>query len=66
MMNWNSEGYVLSVRKHGETSAIIDVLTSDYGRHLGLVRGGISRKIRPILQPGTKINVEWSARLSEH
>ena len=43
-MNWNSEGYVLSVRKHGETSAIIDVLTPDYGRHLGLVRGGISRK----------------------
>ena len=66
MMNWNSEGYVLSVRKHGETSAIIDVLTPDYGRHLGLVRGGISRKIRPILQPGNKINVEWSARLSEH
>ena len=65
-MNWNSEGYVLSVRKHGETSAIIDVLTPDYGRHLGLVRGGISRKIRPILQPGNKINVEWSARLSEH
>ena len=65
-MNWNSEGYVLSVRKHGETSAIIDVLTSDYGRHLGLVRGGISRKIRPILQPGNKINVEWNARLSEH
>ncbi|MDA8997043.1 DNA repair protein RecO [Hellea sp.] len=65
-MNWNSEGYVLSVRKHGETSAIIDVLTPDYGRHLGLVRGGISRKIRPVLQPGNKINVEWNARLSEH
>ena len=60
-MNWNSEGYVLSVRKHGETSAIIDVLTPDYGRHLGLVRGGISRKIRPVLQPGNKINVEWNA-----
>jgi len=65
-MDWSGEGYVLSVRKHGETSAIIDVFSREKGRHLGLVRGGVSRKLRPILQPGNKLQLEWRARLSEH
>ncbi len=65
-MDWTGEGYVLSVKKHGETSAIIEVFTRDHGRHLGLVRGGVSRKLRPVLQPGNKIKLEWRARLSEH
>ena len=65
-MDWESEGYVLSVKRHGETSAIIDVFTPDHGRHLGLVRGGVSRRMRPVLQPGNKIKVEWRGRLSEH
>jgi len=65
-MEWTSDGIVLSVRKHGETSAIVDVLTPDHGRHLGLVRGGVGRRMRPVLQPGNVINVTWRARLSEH
>lgn len=65
-MEWQSEGVIVSVRKHGETSAIIDVLTRDRGRHAGVVRGGASRKMSPILQPGTQISVEWRARLEEH
>ena len=65
-MDWESEGYVLSVKKHGETSAIIDVFTPDKGRHLGLVRGGVSRRSRPVLQPGNKVKVVWRGRLSEH
>lgn len=65
-MDWQSEGYVLSVRKHGETSAIIDVLTRDKGRHAGLVRGGVGRKLRPVLQPGNKVQLSWQARLSDH
>jgi len=65
-MDWSSEGYILSVRKHGETSAIIDVFTPDHGRHLGLVRGGVSRKARPTLQPGNNFTVEpLSARAAE-
>ena len=65
-MDWVGVGYILSVKKHGETSAIIDVLTRDNGRHAGLVRGGVGRKLRPVLQPGNKVQVEWRARLSEH
>lgn len=65
-MNWSGEGYVLSSRKHGETSAIIEVFTRDRGRHMGLVRGGVGRRMRPVLQAGNKVKLDWTARLSEH
>ncbi len=65
-MEWRDEGTVLSVRKHGETSAIIEVFTPEHGRHAGVVRGGVSRKIAPILQPGAQLDLAWRARLDEH
>jgi DNA repair protein RecO (recombination protein O) len=65
-MQWSDEGIVLSSRTHGETSAIVELLTQAHGRHLGLVRGGRSKRLRPVLQPGNLVNVEWRARLSEH
>ncbi|MEL7544614.1 MAG: DNA repair protein RecO [Pseudomonadota bacterium] len=65
-MQWSDEGLVLSVRPHGETSAIAEVFTRDQGRALGLVRGGRSRRIRPVLQPGNHVEVVWKARLEEH
>ncbi len=65
-MDWQDEGLILGVRKHGETSAIIEVMTKAHGRHMGLVRGGRSSRMRPILQPGNSITVEWRARLEEH
>ena len=65
-MEWQDTGTIISVRKHGETSTIVDVLTEDHGRHAGIVRGGASRKLAPVLQPGTQVDVEWRARLEEH
>lgn len=64
-MDWSDQGYILSTQKHGETSAIIDVFTREHGRHKGLVRGGIGRRMRPVLQPGNHVRVEWRGRLSE-
>lgn len=65
-MEWRGTGILLSVRRHGETSAIIDVFTEEKGRHAGVVRGGTSRKIAPILQPGAQLDVAWRARLEDH
>jgi DNA repair protein RecO (recombination protein O) len=65
-MQWSDEGIVLSSRAHGETSAIVELLTHSHGRHLGLVRGGRSKRLRPVLQPGNLVTAEWRARLSEH
>src|ERR1041385_233010 len=65
-MEWNDDAIVLSSRAHGETGAILDLLTRDHGRHAGLVRGGASRRIKPSLQPGNSVHVQWRARLQEH
>ncbi|MEM9637130.1 MAG: DNA repair protein RecO [Pseudomonadota bacterium] len=65
-MDWRDEGILLSTRRHGETSAIIEVFTPEHGRHAGVVRGGTSRKIAPILQPGAQLDVTWRARLEDH
>ncbi len=65
-MEWRDEGIILTVRRHGETAAIVDVFTALHGRHAGVVRGGGSRRMAPLLQPGAQVAVEWHARLSEH
>ena len=65
-MEWRDQGILLSVRHHGETSAIIEVFTPTQGRHAGVVRGGVSRKIAPVLQPGAQLDVSWRARLEDH
>ena len=65
-MDWTDDGIVLSAKKHGETSAIVTLLTRDHGRHLGLVRGGAGKRQRGILQPGNRVEARWRARLAEH
>jgi DNA repair protein RecO (recombination protein O) len=65
-MEWSDEGIVLGVRRHGESSAIVELMTPEHGRHLGLVRGGISRRMKPYLQPGNSVRAVWRARLDEH
>jgi DNA repair protein RecO (recombination protein O) len=65
-MEWTDEGIVLGVRRHGESSAIVELLTRSHGRHLGLVRGGAGSRMRPLLQPGNSVRAVWRARLDEH
>lgn len=65
-MEWTDEGIVLGVRRHGETSAIVELMTRSHGRHLGLVRGGAGSRMRPLLQPGNTVSAVWRARLDEH
>lgn len=65
-MDWRDEGILLCVRRHGESSAIIEVLTSGHGRHAGLVRGGAGRAHAAALQPGAQLALDWNARLADH
>ena len=65
-MEWTDEGIVLGVRRHGESSAIVELLTRSHGRHLGLVRGGAGSRMGPLLQPGNSVRAVWRARLDEH
>jgi len=65
-MEWIDEGIVLGVKRHGETSIILELMTRAHGRHLGLVRGGSGPRLRGILQPGNAVRATWRARLDEH
>jgi DNA repair protein RecO (recombination protein O) len=65
-MDWSDEGILLSARPLAEANAVAELLTRTHGRHLGLVRGGRSRRMRPLLQPGNVLSVTWRARLSDH
>lgn len=64
-MEWRDEGFVLTARRHGESSAVLEVFTAAHGRHAGVVRGGASRRMAPLLQPGARLALVWSARLEE-
>ena len=66
MIEWRDEGALIRVRKHGESSVIIEVFTPSRGLTAGIVRGGTSRKIAPTLQPGAQLDVTWKARLEDH
>ena len=65
-MQWTDEGIVLGVKRHGEANAILELMTREHGRHLGLVRGGFGSRLKPVLQPGNTLNATWRARLDEH
>jgi len=64
-MQWSDEAIILSVRAHGETASVVELLTRAHGRHLGLVHGGRSRKLRPVLQIGNHVDATWKARLAD-
>ncbi len=65
-MEWADEAIVLASRPHGESSAVVQLLTRENGRHAGLVRGGGSRRGRHVVEPGTLVSATWRARLADH
>jgi len=65
-MHWTDEGIVIGVRRHGEASAILELMTREHGRHLGMVRGGYGTRMKPILQTGNSVSANWRARLDDH
>jgi DNA repair protein RecO (recombination protein O) len=66
LMEWSDTGIVLGVKRHGEANAILELMTQEHGRHLGLVRGGAGTRMRPVLQPSNRVSATWRARLDEH
>ena len=65
-MEWEDHGIVLSERRHGESGAIVNLLTSEHGRHAGRVRSTRGPRTRGIFVPGNLVLASWRARLDEH
>jgi len=64
-MRLSTEAIVLAVRQHGEHDAIVRALTPADGVQPGYVRGGRSRRLRPVLVPGNLIAAEYRARTGD-
>lgn len=64
-MEWTGEGLLIGVRRQGESSVIAEAMVAGRGRCLGLVRGGRSRRLAAVLQPGNTIQLTWRARLED-
>lgn len=65
-MQFTDEGYIINVRKHGETSLILTLITRAHGKLVGYVRGGHSKKNLGVYQPGNLIAVDAYARIEEN
>jgi DNA repair protein RecO (recombination protein O) len=64
-MHLTTAAILLSARAHGEHGSVVRALTRDDGVQPGYVRGGRSRHLRPVLQPGNRVVGEWRARTAE-
>ncbi|MDP9103333.1 MAG: recombination protein O N-terminal domain-containing protein, partial [Pseudomonadota bacterium] len=60
-MEWDDDAFVLSARPHGETGAIVELLTARNGRFAGHLAGGASRRMKPFLQPGAQVLAAYHA-----
>jgi DNA repair protein RecO (recombination protein O) len=65
-MDFQEQAFVLSARAHGDTGAVVDLLTETHGRRAAYVAGGASRKMKPFLQAGARVLAEHRARTSDH
>ncbi len=63
MEQWRDQGFVLSVRAHGEGGAIVSLLTENHGRHAGYLYGAQSSRKRAMLELGSLVGAEWSSRV---
>ncbi|WP_333592686.1 DNA repair protein RecO [Brevundimonas sp.] len=65
-MDFADEAFVLAARAHGDTGAVVELLTAEHGRRAAYVAGGASRRMKPFLQPGARVQAEYRARTSDH
>ncbi|NNC73775.1 MAG: DNA repair protein RecO [Sphingomonadaceae bacterium] len=64
-MQLRTTAIVCSLRQHGEHGVIARLLTPENGLVAGYVRGGRSRRIRPVLLPGNIVQAEFRARTED-
>lgn len=64
-MHLETQAIICAVRAHGEHGAIVRALTPGEGVQAGYVRGGKSRRLRPVLVPGNLVQAEFRSRTEE-
>lgn len=64
-MEFEDDAFVLSARAHGETGAVVELLTRGHGKYAAHVAGGASRKMKPFLQAGAPVIARFRARTAD-
>jgi DNA repair protein RecO (recombination protein O) len=64
-MHLETQAIICAVRTHGEHGAIVRALTPGEGIQPGYVRGGKSRRLRPVLVPGNLVEADYRSRTDE-
>lgn len=64
-MEFEDDAFVLTARAHGETGAVVELLTERHGKHAAFVAGGASKRMKPFLQAGAPVIARYRARTSE-
>lgn len=64
-MEFSDDAYVLSARAHGDTGVVVELLTAGHGRRAAYVAGGASRRMKPFLQAGARVEADFRSRTSD-
>jgi DNA repair protein RecO (recombination protein O) len=64
-VEFEDDAFVLSARPHGETGAIVELLTQHHGKYAAHVAGAASRRLKPFLQAGARATARFRARTAE-
>ena len=64
-MEFEDDAFVLNARAHGESGAIVELLTATRGKWAAHVAGGASRRMKPFLQAGGRVRVRYRARVAD-
>ena len=59
-MIWQDKGYLLSLNKYNENSAIAEFFTENYGKISGVIFGATSKKIKSYLLVGNKFHINFN------
>lgn len=63
MKSWNDAGIIINIKPHGESAAILYVLTEHNGKAAGYVHGARSRAaLRGVLDVGNLVTLDWSSK----
>lgn len=65
MQTWHDDALILGQSRHGESAAVVHVLSRIHGKSAGYVRGADNRQTKPVLQGGNHVHVTWSSRLAD-
>lgn len=65
-MQFQDEGYIINLRRYGEKSLILTMLTKKHGKLVGYAKNCLTKKNLAIYQLGNQVAVDAYARLEEN